>query len=232
MRRATITITGTAALAIGALILGTVGTAQATDAQKCAGDKMNAAAAYAACRLGADKKAELSGVTADYTKCDEKQAGSWTKIETKYGAECPTTGDQSGVQADVGAMTACLAGNVSTTTPAAMQLDCIPCPAGGVILDGTCWVLGAAGDSCTAACALNGMAYDNTQTNDFAGPWDGIGHCYYLLDQLGAGNGTTWHAAGSGPPDCGCSYDGGRWVSGNATAQAAIASVQRVCACN
>lgn len=237
MRRTTITITAAVMLITGAVVLGTSGTAGAvgTDAQKCAGAKMNAAAKYAKCRLGADKKAEVNAEPADYTKCDEKHLEGWAKIEAKYGAQCPTSGDDSGVQSDIAAMTECLTENLSTTgTTVATQVECVACPVGGVVLDGTCWVLGDAGDSCTAACGLEGMTYDDAETNAFAGPSGGIGHCYYLLDLFGAGNGsTTWHAAGSGPPNCGCSYDAnGRWVSGTATAQCAFAGVQRVCACN
>ena len=65
-------------LAIGLCILGWIGTAQAaaTDQEKCAAAKLAAAGKYTACRTGADKKAALNGTTADYSKCDEKQAAS------------------------------------------------------------------------------------------------------------------------------------------------------------
>jgi hypothetical protein len=231
MRRARITIAA-AVLTVG-VILGTIEKAEAaTDAQKCAGAKMNAAAKYAACRLGADKKGELNAEPADYTKCDAKQATGWAKIETKYGVQCPTSGDQSGVQSDVAAMATCLAGNVSSTgTPVAVQVDCLPCPVDGVVLDGACWILELRATPARRP-ALEGMSYDDALTNSYAGPTDGIGHCYFLLDQFGAGGGNTWHAAGQGPPNCGCSYDGGRWVPGLATPQCAFAGVRRVCACN
>jgi len=235
MGRATITVTA-AVLLSGMSMLGWIGKAEAagTDAQKCAAAKMLAASKYAACRLGADKKAELTNEPADYTKCDAKQQTAWEKAETKYGAQCPTSGDQASVGNAVTAVTTCLAGSVSTSGAAgAMQLDCIPCGDGGVILNGTCWVLGAPGDSCTAACALEGMAYD-AAADAYTWPSNGMGRCAYLMDLLGVPNSTQWFPVGMGPPQCGCSaYSTQRYLGPDPiTAQCAFSGLQRVCACS
>lgn len=234
MRRTTITVSAALLLSAAVSILGS-GKAEAapTDAQKCAAAKMLAAAKYAACRLGADKKAELKNEPADYTKCDARQQTAWTKAETKYGAQCPTSGDQTSVRSAVSAVTVCLAGSVSTNGAAgAMQLDCVPCGDGGVILNGTCWILGAPGDSCTAACALEGMAYD-AAADAYTWPSNGMGRCAYLMDLLGVPNGTQWFAVGQGPPQCGCSYGAQRYLGPDPiTAQCAFGGLQRICACN
>jgi hypothetical protein len=193
---------------------------------------MQAAAKYAKCRLGADKKAELNAEPADYTKCDERQAIGWAKIETKYGAQCPTSGDQSSVQSDVAAMTACLAGNFSTTGEQVdTQVNCVACPVDGVVVNNACWILSVPGDSCNAACALKGMLYDN-QTETFAGAASGtLGHCAFILDELGAPQEYAAYDFGSGIPDIGCAAFAQRIVGATATAQGNATNYQRACAC-
>ncbi len=86
------------------------GAAQATPtaSQKCESAKLKVTGKYAACRLRADGKSVTKAVAADYTKCDAKQLKAWAKLETKFGAACPTTGDQAGIQTDVTELTACL----------------------------------------------------------------------------------------------------------------------------
>lgn len=152
------------------------GRASATDEQKCTAAKLAAAGKYAACRATVDKKAELTAEVADYTKCDAKQLAAWTKIEDKYGAGCVTSGDQQAVKAELIATTQCL---LDTLDPAgvkpSIEVGCVPCPADGVVVDDTCWILGAAGDTCTAACALRDMDYD-AKTDSYAGSTTGAGH--------------------------------------------------------
>jgi len=236
MRTDRVRTTGTTVLVTGALVLGWIGTthAAASDAQKCAGAKMLATAKYAKCRLGADKKAEVSGDAPDYTKCNEKQLTAWAKAEAKYGAQCPTSGDQATAQSDVTAVTTCLAGNLSATgAPAGVQVECVSCPIGSIAVNGVCWLFSAAGDSCNAACALAGMVYD-LQTDTWAGSASNtIAHCAYLLDELG--DDFAWLTQlnfGSGPADLGCAVGGQRVLSATTTAQGADSSFRRVCACH
>jgi hypothetical protein len=92
-----------------------VALAKATPAEKCAAAKDLAAGKYGACRLQAEKKAELAGTTADYSKCDTAYAKAWGKAESKYGAACPTSGDQAGVGTDVMDFTTCLGGDLGGT---------------------------------------------------------------------------------------------------------------------
>ena len=75
-----------------------VALAAATPAEKCEAAKLSAAGKYSACRLGAEKKAVLSGAAPDYSKCDAKYMTAWGKAETKYGVACLTSGDQGPVQ--------------------------------------------------------------------------------------------------------------------------------------
>ncbi|HYC55212.1 MAG TPA: DUF1554 domain-containing protein [Candidatus Binatia bacterium] len=95
-------------VAAAAIMLCAGSAAAATDAQKCAAAKMKTAGKYAACRLGADAKAQSSGLAADYGKCDAVQQLSWTKAEEKYGGACPTSGDQAAVGGDVTELSECL----------------------------------------------------------------------------------------------------------------------------
>lgn len=94
------------------LSVATQAMATSTDAERCAAAKMGSAGKYASCRERADAKAQITGNTADYSKCDAKQLSDWTKIETKYPSGCPTTGDQVEVQSDVIGFTSCLSGNL------------------------------------------------------------------------------------------------------------------------
>jgi len=69
-----------------------------TDADKCQADKLKRAGQYNVCRLKADGKGIKKGDPPDYTKCDEKIAEKFSAAETKYGAECPTSGDVTNIQ--------------------------------------------------------------------------------------------------------------------------------------
>jgi len=101
----------TVLLGAGMLQAGTA-RAQATDAEKCAAAKMKSAGKYSACRLKADAKAEGTATVADYSKCETKQSAIWTKIEAKFGSDCPTSGDQAAIQAAVTSVTECLAADL------------------------------------------------------------------------------------------------------------------------
>lgn len=88
-----------------ALLWATSASAGATDAQKCEADKLKRTAKYAFCRLKADSKAVKRGQPADYMKCDAKIVEKFGVAETRYGAECPTTGDVVTIQDQVTAAT-------------------------------------------------------------------------------------------------------------------------------
>lgn len=224
-------------LAVGVLLLGRIERAEAaaSEEQKCVAAKLAAAGKYAACRAGADKKAELNETTADYTKCDAKQLTAWTKIEEKYGERCATSGDQAEVQTEIRTSTQCLVDSLSPAgLPPAIQVECVPCPADGLVIDGTCWILGAAGDSCTAACAQQDMAYDE-KTNSYAATTatGGVGHCFYILDQFGYPTSQTTGTYLNGPLGygVGCAVALRAYFTGPATAQGSFNQFQRLCAC-
>lgn len=189
----------------------------ATNGEKCAAAKMKVAGKYTACRLSIDSKAESEGESPDYTKCDSAQAAGWQKIEDKYGVECLTSGDQASVQNDLTNASNCvsgvLAGNGGSCTVSANP----PCAPGGVIAYGTCWLLGAAGDSCNAACGLAGMQFDNaTLTN--IGDANNLARCLNVLDLLGFQKGGSFQV--QGPPNVGCPVSGTTpFHSGTVTAQ-------------
>jgi hypothetical protein len=103
-------------IAVALAVLAAAARAEAGNAEKCAAAKMKAASKYAACRLGADAKAKATGDPVDYTKCNDGQSNSWTKAEGKYTTDCPTTGDQATVQADLVAATSCVATELAGPT--------------------------------------------------------------------------------------------------------------------
>lgn len=67
----------------------------------CEASKLKTAGKHAFCRMLAEAKAVKSGQPPDYSKCDSKFASKWQAAEAK--GECPTSGDQSAVRADVDA---------------------------------------------------------------------------------------------------------------------------------
>jgi len=235
-------------LVIALVIFGWAGAAQAaaTDQEKCIAAKLAATGKYAACRAGADKKATLSGEGAEYAKCDQRQLDAWAKIEAKYGSDCLTVGDQASVQSEVSAMSACLVDRlIPTGTPVPIEVtcvacpdgvvvdgSCIRCPASGAVLAGKCWILGAGGDSCTAACGLAGMAYDDATDTYAAATAGSMAHCLSILDELGYPYQNN-NVLGGPNASLGCAYSGRPYLtSGYATAQGSYAGFQRVCACH
>jgi hypothetical protein len=209
-----------------------IATAAATNGQKCAAAKLKGAARYAACRLNADAKAATSGVAADYTKCDAKQLDTWSKADAKYGVECLTSGDQASAQTDLTDASDCM-NSILTGTPGSCSFtQDPPCPPGGAVVDGTCWVMSASGDSCTAACALAGLAYDSA-TDTYLGTASGtIGNCLYVQTKLGYPHLASFNIGGP-PQPIGCSNNGSAFlVGGSVTAQANFTGFARVCGCS
>jgi len=227
-------------LLAGAISLAWITTshAGATDEEKCAAAKIAAASKYAACRAGVDKKAEAAETSPDYTDCTQKQSDAWTKIETKYGTHCLTIGDQGPVQGEVAAMTDCLTDRFTPAAPAStvssIDVQCIPCPSGGAVVGGKCWLLGVAGDNCSSTCAAQGLVYDSA-TNDYAGTDAGAeAHCLWIAEQLGfpyqAG---TFGISGPTNVGVGCSVQGHPFLCpGPATDIGNYIGFQRICACH
>src|SRR5438128_9730383 len=116
------------------LLLVVSSSAVAGNAEKCQAGKTKAVGKYLACRLSVDAKLaatnELPAVDA-YAKCDAKLAKSWTGVETKYGVDCPTTGDQTAIGSLATAMATylgdSLAGPPDTCTAPQVQLAIEDC---------------------------------------------------------------------------------------------------------
>jgi hypothetical protein len=202
----------------------------ATNGEKCAAAKIKVAGKYTACRLSADSKAESLNEAADYTKCDSKQADSWQKIEDKYGAECLTSGDQASIQAELKDATDCVSGVLGGNGASCEFNVNPPCPPGGVVAYGTCWVLSAVGDNCTSACGIAMMTYDPA-TATKVGNTSNITPCLNVLDLLGVptvGNFTT-----GGPPDTGCATSGVYpYLASTVTPTGLFPGFRRVCGCS
>jgi hypothetical protein len=81
----------------------------ASDAQKCEAKKEGAQATFAKCRLKADaayaKKLDAAKLADKHNQCDSQLGDAYAKAESKYGGECPTTGDESAVDAYLQACT-------------------------------------------------------------------------------------------------------------------------------
>lgn len=87
---------------------------------QCHAAKTGTVGKYFSCRAGTTGKAILAGNVPEYLKCDSKMDSGWTKAETKYPGECPTTGDLVAVRAAAAlcsdAILDGLAGPTTTTT--------------------------------------------------------------------------------------------------------------------
>lgn len=217
-------------LALVALAAGAVSAQAATNGEKCAAAKMKAAAKFASCRLAADAKAESSGEMADYTKCTETQAASWLKIEDKYSTDCLTSGDQASVQGDLTDATGCVSGLLAGAPGSCATTQDPPCPVDGEVVEGVCWLLGAADDTCSGACGAAGMLYDSA-TASYAGNPSNLGNCLYVAAKLGYPVGGSFGLGG--PPDTGCAVQGSApYLSTSVTANGNYSAFRRVCACH
>src|SRR5262245_49511888 len=102
-RRALVTLTVLVAFATAA-----VSYAAPTPEQKCQAGKNKTAGKYAACRENAEAKLATSGDTTKYgeaiTKCGDKFATAWQKLEDKAvaaGTTCPSVGDATVIDGKV-----------------------------------------------------------------------------------------------------------------------------------
>lgn len=151
--------------------------------------------------MKAESKAVKKGEAPDYTKCDEKFADKWTKVETKGEGLCITEGDGLGVGL---AIQDCLA-NVSAGL------------AGGTFAGDAYWFLGELGQDCDEVCAGHGLAYDDA-TETYAGSVASGGsapNCQSVINALplppdgpcDTNRNTTVNILGS-PLDIGCGWLG------------------------
>jgi hypothetical protein len=128
-------------------------------------------------------------------------------------------------------------GTIACTAGCDLNLSgCTPCPAGSMSYEGSCWVLGALGDSCTDACTDLGLSYD-TATMTVAGSSGTDADCLSLLYAFGAPGGELDNAGGDCVADsAGCMVlpeFGFRARCGTpaTTASYAHEDARRVCAC-
>ena len=79
------------------LVFGLAGQALAgpSPAVKCEANKLKTAGKYGQCLMKALSQATKKSTAADYTRCDNKLAAKWAKIEGKGG--CLTSGDESSI---------------------------------------------------------------------------------------------------------------------------------------
>lgn len=107
---------------------------------------------------------------------------------------------------------------------------CACAEAGGALVDGVCWFLGADGDSCNETCAGVGRSYDDA-TRDIAGSGGTNAECEAVQTALGvfAGPIVNFQAAGFG-----CGLQGGPSSfrdTDPTTSDRATDGVVRICAC-
>ncbi len=149
--------------------------AHALDAAgKCEAGKNKAVGKYFACRHAAYGKAIKTEGGADFTKCDEKFADSWSKLETKAEGACPTNSDSSSIQSY-------LSGHAQIVATALHGSGLCDFEFGG-----ECWFLGSAGQSCDQVCGAHYRPYDSA-TSSVAGSGSGsAANCEAILNGLGA----------------------------------------------
>jgi hypothetical protein len=205
---------------------------------KCQAGKNKEAGKYAACRQNAATSLLKTGDGAKNSdalaKCDEKLAGKWAKLETQASAGvCPDGHADPNTLADF--ITECM-DCVASVLSGGGPCSCSSCPAGGVILGGVCWYLGAVGNDCDTTCANAGLVYD-TATLSYAGSGGTWEQCMAVLDALGQ---TSPPLTGFGDTACqyawGCCVDGEfserfRCTSPATTSTALNGHFQRACAC-
>jgi hypothetical protein len=202
-----------------------VGAAEAapTDAEKCAAGKQKEVGKYLACRQKAQAKATLRDEPADYSKCDEKLIAKVGKLDDKYGAECPTTGDEESLLA---------AGEFFTDEVMLLLGGADPCPGDGVLLGSNCWYLGAIGISCNQTCAQEGRVY-SLWTTLLGSEAEITWACDWALSALKVPFG---RASLSNRGGVGCSYSPDQDLRiadpDPTTAEATYYNVRRVCACD
>lgn len=108
--------------------------------------------------------------------------------------------------------------------------ECITCPASGTVVDGQCWVLGALGDSCVAACGVHAMAMSDATLQVSL---SNVHNCTFALWKLGALP-VQLTFVGSFLPNLGCWTQGvgsGPRISTTVSQQGSDPTARRACAC-
>jgi hypothetical protein len=112
---------------------------------------------------------------------------------------------------------------------------CTTCPASSMLYEGSCWVLGATGASCDAACATVGLVYDSA-TSTVAGSSGTDEDCLALLYATGASGGELDHVGDCVDGGYGCAVWSefgfrARCLTPSTDGISSKAGHQRVCAC-
>jgi hypothetical protein len=137
------------ALAGVGLLWGGIALAGPTDAEKCQADKIKRAGWYNFCRMKAESKGVKKSEAPDFTKCDDKIVAKFDKAETKWGPECPTSGDVEDIKDVVTDDVACLMALLAGTTAA----ECDTCGDGVVDAGEQCDGLDLGGETCASLIA-------------------------------------------------------------------------------
>lgn len=132
--------------------------ADQTAAEKCVAAKIAATGKFSFCRMQADALAAKTGAPADIGKCIAQHNRAFTRAESRYGTDCPTSADAAAVQRSVGLAAeqlSCLFKGLSDGAP----------PAGAAIvsvqgihvtdmIDPTLTVANVSGSAITAYCVF------------------------------------------------------------------------------
>ena len=116
---------------------------------------------YAACRQSAEARAIKSGVSADYSKCDDKFQGSWQKAEDRAsagGGACPDepldpNAMQSFIGANSGAIATALNGGPLPEDATACNADLATCTGDLSTCNGSLETCNASNATCTTSLA-------------------------------------------------------------------------------
>lgn len=132
------------------------------------------------------------------------------------------SGDEQGIR-EIGCVEACASGNGDGT--ACMK-------AGGVLVNGTCWFLGAANAACNTTCTNAGGTYNASgPTQSFAGSGGSNANCQTILDALTApGTGASANISNT----MGCYVNGTTRQRGTTAtgASTTLSNSRRACACD
>ena len=135
--------------------------AATSPADKCEMAKNKLTGKYAACRQSAEARAIKSGVSADYSKCDDKFQGSWQKAEDRAsagGGACPDepldpNAMQSFIGANSGAIATALNGGPLPEDATACNADLATCTGDLSTCNGSLETCNASNATCTTSLA-------------------------------------------------------------------------------
>ena len=164
--------------------------------------------------------------TSKFDGGSDPSMGCVAKLESKIGNDClPPVGNTGGLSRLVDSCTTALLTRLEATLPAGCE----------AVVGGFCWVLGAPGASCDAACAGIGKVC-STATASYAGGGGTDAKCENVLIALGA-PGTFGYddPCSDYPGQFGCFRDSSTGAQGrcksSTTCSDTLAGFERVCAC-